>query len=142
MFESALLCLALGLYHEARSEPLAGQLGVAFVVMNRVDDPRYPNSICGVVKEGRTYSWNKSVMIKHQCQFSFFCDGLSDIPQDKTAWINAQILASNVLSGTYINFMEGSTNYHTTQVHPLWADSNTTTKVAQVGQHIFYRWEK
>jgi N-acetylmuramoyl-L-alanine amidase len=140
MFESAVLCLALGIYHEARSEPLAGQLAVSFVVMNRVDDSRYPNSICGVVTQGRTYKWNPKVMIKHQCQFTFFCDGFSDKPRDGHAWDNAQYLASNVLSGVYPNFMEGATHYHATYVQPDWAE--TKTKVGQVGHHIFYRWEK
>jgi|TARA_R110000782_G_scaffold200584_2_gene289393 N-acetylmuramoyl-L-alanine amidase len=139
MFESALLCLALGLYHEARSEPLVGQLSVGFVVMNRVDDSRYPDSICEVVKQGRTHPNNPNVMLRHQCQFSFFCDGLNDTPKNLPAWNHSIILASQILGGQYKNTSEGATHYHANYVSPTWADESKM--IAQVGTHIFYRLE-
>ena len=52
MILEAIVCLALNIYHEARGEPPEGQLGVGWVVLNRVDDPRFPDSVCGVVLEG------------------------------------------------------------------------------------------
>ena len=61
--------------------------GVTAVVLNRVNDDRFPNTICEVVKEGPTRkSWKDptvKIPIKHRCQFSWFCDGLSDKPKNK-----------------------------------------------------------
>ena len=45
-------CLAKNMYYEARSQGLAGQLAVSLVVLNRVKDNRYPNTICEVVHQG------------------------------------------------------------------------------------------
>lgn len=142
MFEIPVLCLAAAIYWEARSEPLVGQLGVAFVILNRVDDERYPDSVCGVVTQGRTQKWNPKIMIRHACQFSFFCDGLDDSPKDMDAWVSAQVLASNVMEGDHRNFMEGATHYHTDYVSPKWARSESTQRIVKVGTHIFYRLEK
>ena len=47
-----LYCLAQNIYFESKSEPLAGQYAVADVVLNRVQDTRFPNTICEVVREG------------------------------------------------------------------------------------------
>ena len=58
MFAEALVCLALNIYHEARDQPFIGQVAVAQVVMNRVHDDRYPNTVCEVVKQSPTYSWS------------------------------------------------------------------------------------
>ena len=75
-------CLAENVYHEARNQPKVGQMAVMSVTLNRVNDPRYPNTICGVTKQGPTRpSWqDETVMIpiKHKCQFSWYCDGKSD----------------------------------------------------------------
>ena len=69
MFEAALVCLALNIYHEARDQPFIGQVAVAQVVMNRVDDPRYPDTVCEVVEQGPTYSWTDDFPVRHRCQF-------------------------------------------------------------------------
>ena len=45
-------CLAENVYHEARGESIAGMLAVALVVKNRVENVRYPNTYCDVIKEG------------------------------------------------------------------------------------------
>ena len=78
-------CLALNMYHEARGQGTAGLLAVSSVVMNRVKDERFPNTICEVVKQGPTReSWKKNgtyYPIKHRCQFSWYCDGVKDDPQ-------------------------------------------------------------
>ena len=50
--EPELYCLAINIYHEARADHIAGQYAVADVVLNRVQDTRYPNTICEVVKQG------------------------------------------------------------------------------------------
>ena len=63
-------CLARAVYFESRSESDLGQLAVAKVILNRVKDPNYPKSICGVVYQGSGS--------RNSCQFSFACDGLPD----------------------------------------------------------------
>ena len=55
MFETisaAFLCLAMNVYHEAKNQPFEGQVAVAQVVLNRVEDKRFPNTICEVVEQG------------------------------------------------------------------------------------------
>ena len=84
-----LRCLALNIYYEARGSNLADKAGVADVVLNRVKDTRYPNTICEVVHQGKQKpSWkdpNVMVMVRHMCQFSWYCDGKADTPQDEDA---------------------------------------------------------
>ena len=93
-------CLAKNIYFEARNQSTAGQIAVSHVVMNRVKSPRYPNTICGVVEQGLTSRWwkkehGKTVMLKNKCQFSWYCDGLSDEPKEPTTWKNALIVAKD-----------------------------------------------
>ena len=75
-------CLAKNMYYEARNQGTAGRLAVSNVVLNRVDDKRFPNTVCEVVEQGPVReSWKKNgVMypIRHTCQFSRFWDGKSD----------------------------------------------------------------
>ena len=72
-------CLAKNMYFEARGQGTAGVLAVSFVVLNRVNDHRFPNTICEVVYQAITRpSWknkNKRYPIKNRCQFSWYCDG-------------------------------------------------------------------
>lgn len=123
-------CLALNIYWEARSEPLEGQLAVAGVTMNRVADSRFPDRICDVVKESR------SRYRLHGCQFSWWCDGKKDDPQELTAWRSAQQVARLYLAGIYDDPTRDAKWYHADYVSPVWADRlNRTT---QIGRHIFY----
>ena len=104
-----LACMARNIYFEAKSEPLAGQYAVADVVLNRVNDTRYPNSICEVVREGPIKeSWKTRQHadlpdderiyhpIKNRCQFSWYCDGKADTTRDSDAWRQAQIIAYKI----------------------------------------------
>ena len=72
MLDAALVCLATAVYFEARGEPFVGQSAVAHVVLNRVEDTRFPNDICSVVKQGPTYSWKTNFPIRNMCQFSYY----------------------------------------------------------------------
>jgi N-acetylmuramoyl-L-alanine amidase len=132
-------CLAKNIYFEARSDSLAGQVAVADVTLNRVHSADYPNTICGVVKQGRQDS--NGNMIRHQCQFSWYCDGKSDrIPNISTndAWWAALDLASNMyFNNTYRGITEGCTHYHATYVSPAWA--RKLQLVGRIGSHVFYR---
>ena len=145
ILETAFLCLALNTYHEAKNQSMIGQIATAQVVMNRVEDSRYPNTVCEVVKQGPTRtSWkdpSKRIPVKHRCQFSWYCDGKSDIPKNRKAWKKAQDYAYLVLNNRIqIDVTEGATHYHATYVKPAWA--KTKTRTARIESHIFYRWEK
>ena len=135
----AILCLALNVYHEAKNQPFIGQVAVAQVVMNRVYDERYPNTVCEVVEQGPTYSWKPDFPIRNRCQFSWYCDGLSDPPKEKDACDNAIMVANSVYYGNFEDFVEGATHYHAYYVTPEWASAKTY--ITRIEDHIFYRWD-
>ena len=145
ILETAFICLALNTYHEAKNQSTVGQIATAQVVMNRVEDKRFPNTVCEVVKQGPTRpSWedpNKESPIRHRCQFSWYCDGKSDVPKNEKAWRKAQDVAFLVLYDKIkLDVTEGATHYHATYVKPAWA--KTKKRTTQIEKHIFYRWEK
>ncbi|QND59203.1 cell wall hydrolase [Mesorhizobium huakuii] len=123
-------CLANGIYFEARSESVRGQAAVAQVILNRVRNPAYPNSICGVVYQND--SWF------NRCQFSFACDGRKKRIDDPVAYKTAQDIAMAVTAGKiFIPEVGSSTHYYAQYVHPGWA--RTMQKMTKIGLHIFYR---
>lgn len=125
----AVACFAAVIYFEARSEPLDAQMAVAEVVINRMHHPDFPDTICAVVKEHRT-----PVSRPWACQFSFYCDGKSDVPTDDAAWLIAQKLAVQALSGATLG--HGAVYYHTVDVSPAWR--HNLTEVGVIGSHVFY----
>ena len=132
-------CMALNIYYEARGSSLADRAGVADVVLNRVNDTRYPNTICEVVKQGVKHS--NGQMKRNKCQFSWYCDGKADKPQNEDLWVDAQTLAWNIVeNGKHRGLTEGATHYHATYVNPRWA--KTLQLVGRIGAHIFYRWNQ
>ena len=131
-------CLALNIYYEARGSNLADRVAVADVVLNRVQDTRYPNTICEVVYQGRKDA--NGNMKRNQCQFSWYCDGKADRPGDEDRWIEAQTLAYQMIRfDDFRGISEGATHYHATYVSPSWA--RDFQMVGRIGAHIFYRWE-
>lgn len=131
-------CLAQNIYFEARGSNFADKVSVADVVLNRAQDRRYPETVCGVVSQGRQDSSGN--MIRNQCQFSWYCDGKSDIPEDEDAWEEAMLIAWNMIHrGRYRGLTEGATHYHATYVKPDWAEDFQL--VGRIGDHIYYRQE-
>ncbi len=124
-------CLATAIYFEARGESVKGELAVAQVVINRLKNPAYPNTICGVVYQNKD--------MRDACQFSFACDGIKDRITDMTAWRRAQELARRVVTeDNWWNADVGSaTHYHANYVKPRWA--RTMKKMDKIGHHIFYK---
>ena len=125
-------CLAEAIYFEARSESEQGQTAVAQVVLNRLKNPTYPNTTCGVVYQNKHK--------RNRCQFSFACDGIPERITDKRAWTDAQALANRMLGDKktlYMSAIGASTHYHATYVRPRWA--RKMTKMEKIGRHIFYR---
>ena len=130
--------MALNMYHEAKNQSMLGQIAVGQVVMNRVEDNRFPDNVCDVITEAVTYKGtNKPVL--HKCQFSWWCDGKSDRPQDEEAWERALLLASGVYLDKLHDFVEGSTHYHAIYVLPDWHESKQY--VVRINDHVFYKWE-
>lgn len=122
-------CLAKAVYFEARSESELGQLAVAKVVLNRVKDPNYPKTICGVVYQGSDR--------RNSCQFSFACDGVADEVKSKAAWDRSKKIAQKALDGDQtIRVIGAATNYHADYVRPKWAKE--MRKLIKIGRHIFY----
>lgn len=130
-------CMALNVYYEARGSNLADQYAVADVVLNRVEDTRYPDTICDVVHDGYRVG-------RRDCQFSWYCDGKSDNPQDSESWARASSVAWGiVMMDSYRGISEGSTHYHAHYVNPSWNRSKpgfSITRMGRIGDHIFYRW--
>lgn len=131
-------CMALNVYYEARGSNLADKYAVSDVVLNRVKDTRYPNTICEVVKQGLQDADGN--MRRNKCQFSWYCDGKADIPHNEDLWKESQIVAWSIITwDKHRGITEGATHYHATYVNPRWA--STLQLVGRIGAHIFYRWE-
>lgn len=131
-------CLAQNIYYEARGSNRADRIAVADVVLNRVQDTRYPDTICDVVRQGRKLA--DGSMKRNACQFSWYCDGKSDWPRDTDAWVDAQMIAYNMLQhGQGRGLTEGADHYHADYVDPSWA--RNLQLVGRIGVHVFYRWE-
>lgn len=136
--ENALECMTKNIYFESGTESWTGKLAVGRVVLNRVGDSRFPDTVCGVVYEARTDANGNPR--RNKCQFSWYCDGKHDRPQDQDRWVEAQGIAWNMVEeGKYRGITEGATHYHATYVNPRWA--KTLQLVGRIGAHIFYRWE-
>jgi len=118
-------CLAENIYYEAGWEPPSGQLAVALVTLNRVNDPRFPKDICNVVKQ----------KTQGMCQFSWFCEPL----KPKNQYVYRKNL--EVALYAYANYeriqdlTQGAIYYHADYVNPRWKLEKTTT----IGRHIFYK---
>jgi hypothetical protein len=123
-------CLAIAVYYEARSESELGQLAVAKVILNRVRDPGYPKTICGVVYQGADRG--------HGCQFSFACDGRAEQPRSGKDWQEAKQIANRAMDGEAdVKIISTATHYHADYVQPRWA--GTMKRLIKIGRHIFYR---
>lgn len=126
-------CLAEVVYYESRSESTKGQMAVAFTVLNRVKSPKFPKSICKVVKQSKK---------KGIYQFSYLADKkLLSRSKEKEAWKKAQKVALDAVflyeSGS--DFTKGADHYHTTKVSPDWSRSPKMKKVKVIQNHIFYK---
>ena len=122
-------CLAEALYFEARGESPTGQVAVAEVILNRRDSGAYPDSVCGVVRQGTGE--------RYRCQFSYHCDGIADAIGDREAWDQVGRVARVMIDGAPRELTAGAMFYHTRAVSPSWSDVFAET--AEIGAHVFYR---
>ncbi len=122
-------CLSEALYFEARGESVKGQFAVAEVVLNRVDSPKFPDTVCAVINQGTGR--------RFQCQFTYRCDGRKETITDRVAWEEVGKVARIVLDGKKRDLTGGATYYHARSVRPRWARKFSRT--AAIGAHFFYR---
>lgn len=125
-------CLALNIFHEARSESEKGQKAVASVTLNRVDSKRYPDTVCEVVYQKR---WD-TIRKRYVSQFSW--TEFDEPPSLKSKpWYRAWRIAEESYRSSDKQRLEGALYYHARRIRPSWA--RTKTPVARIGRHIFYR---
>ncbi|PWJ85476.1 spore germination cell wall hydrolase CwlJ-like protein [Pseudaminobacter salicylatoxidans] len=123
-------CLATAIYFEAQGESPKGQAAVAQVILNRVRNPAYPNTICRVVYQNDNW--------RNRCQFSFACDGRKKVVTSRKHYKIAEEIALAVTAGKiFLPEVASSTHYYAAYVNPGWA--RTMEKMKRIGLHIFYR---
>ena len=129
-------CLALNIYFEAAVESTAGKLAVAQVTLNRVKSKRYPSTICRVIYEG-VHTPN-GFPVKNRCQFSWYCDGKMDIPNEGNARRQSQEVAEYVLKNPkMLDITDSATHYHADYIpSPRWASARD--KTVKIDTHIFF----
>lgn len=157
-----LVCLAENIYFEARDESIHGKVAVASVTRNRVQSKNFPNTYCGVVKQGKhRESWKTKqdptlkpeerqyIPIRNRCEFSWYCDGKPDrvwielrdgteLEANRTAWRDSVYVALMTLADEVKDNTGGATYYFNPNlVYPSWAESMTHTRT--VGNHSFYK---
>ena len=154
-------CMAQNIYFEGRAEPMLGKIAIAHVVMNRIEDKRWPNTVCEVVKQGpvrESWKTKKDPTLakedrvyyprKHRCQFSWYCDGERDmlwvtykdgtiIPENMTAWRDSVHVALFVMNDKWsMDPTDGATFYYNPHIaNPGWAGKYTETAI--IGNHRF-----
>ena len=130
-----LQCLSKNIYFEAAVESTAGKIAVAQVTMNRVRSTRFPDTICKVVYEGPHYASGHPK--RNRCQFSWYCDGKIDTPNESPAWRVSQKVAEYVIrTPSLLDITDGATHYHATYIDaPRWAHQKRVNMT--IDQHIF-----
>jgi spore germination cell wall hydrolase CwlJ-like protein len=116
-----LQCLAAGVYYEAKSEPLAGQLAVAEVILNRTTSGRFPTSVCGVLAQ--------------RGQFSFVRGGKVPTPPANAQWRKALAVAKVAQKDLWETEADEALYFHATHARPGWGKP----RLVKIGNHIFYR---
>jgi len=147
------ICLVENIYFESKGESMRGKIAVGIVTLNRLKDPRYPKTICEVVKQGPVReSWktrsdpNLSAdsriynPIRHRCQFSWWCDGYKERIKYDENWIDSVKAAKSALTGKYDDLVGEATHYHAVYVTPEWA--NRLRFIVQIDNHRFYEYPK
>ena len=128
-----LYCMTEAIYFEARGEEYAGQVAVGNVIFNRVESSKFPDTVCEVVHQGRKY---KGHMVKHKCQFSYYCDGRPERIRDKDAFLTATKAATAAMTESVVVLQE-AIHYHTVDVNPEWG--KRLEYLGRIGKHEFYK---
>jgi spore germination cell wall hydrolase CwlJ-like protein len=129
--ELDLTCMATNIYYEASGQSFAGKVAVGMVVLNRVQNPLFPKTVCGVIYDAN----------ENGCQFSWTCSGTDRIvDRNSFDWRTSMKAAQNLLSkekAALLDITEGALFFHATSVRPDW--SNKRKKLVKIDDHIFYK---
>lgn len=128
------------MYWEVRDMNYRGMMAVSLVVINRMKDDRWPSTACGVIKH-----YKQEVLTLNLCQFSWYCDGKSDVPHEHEIkhYNFALMIAGAMLDpdcgmdGCIDDFTNGAVLYHSHNVKPDW-DYSKTTRTYWDPYHLFY----
>jgi len=126
--DDAITCLARTIYWEARGEAIVEMEAIANVVMNRLGHDGFPNTICGVVRQGREQG---------SCQFSWWCDGRSDRAKEDDPYAIAKEIARNALNRQLPDRTGGALYFHQRKSTPGWAAEYART--VEIGEFRFYK---
>ena len=153
--EREIQCLARNIFYESASEPTEGKVAVGLVTLNRTADPRFPNDVCGVVKQKTVLTRTKTVVKETAtifgpkkvqetktvetpvCQFSWNCHRVKKPKEDDPRWIESQQIAQELANGGFEQYRvkyADAKHFHAVYVKPGWKNK----RVARVGNHIFY----
>jgi N-acetylmuramoyl-L-alanine amidase len=129
-------CMSKNIYFEAAIESTAGKMAVAQVTMNRVNSPKFPNTVCAVITQGKHHA--NGFPVRDRCQFSWYCDGKGDDPHKGKMWRESELVAEYVLSTpTLMDITDGATHYHANYIDsPRWAVPSR--KTVAIDTHIFF----
>ena len=155
MSEREIQCLARNIFYESASEPTEGKVAVGLVTLNRTADPRFPNDVCGVVRQKTVLTKTKTVVTETAglfgpkkvqetkkvetpvCQFSWNCHAVKKPKEDDPRWIQSQEIARELADGGFEQYRlkyADAKHFHAVYVKPGWKNK----RIARVGNHIFY----
>ncbi|MGH8381310.1 cell wall hydrolase [Pseudomonas sp.] len=126
--DDAITCMARSIYWESKGGKAADMEAVASVVMNRLGHDGFPDTVCGVVKQGSETG---------NCQFSWWCDGRSDSVQEETRYAIAKEIARKALNRQLDDRTRGALYFHDRRVSPDWA--RAYVKTTETGDFLFYK---
>jgi len=129
-------CMSKNIYFEAAVESTAGKIAVGQVVLNRMSSVKFPNTVCGVITQGKHYK--NGFPIRDRCQFSWYCDGKHDVPFKGKLWKKSVEVARFLLKDReHVDITDGATFYHADYIpDPKWAKN--VRKTVKIDRHIFY----
>ena len=132
---TAMMCMALNIYHESRSEPLTGQHAIAQVTFNRAG--RDPNKVCDVVFKPRQFSWANPLTTVGKRERERLATKF--VPRENKAWELAKVVAKMTIEGQVQDFTQGATHFHVVNIRPFWSHSYERIRLVGAGRHLFYR---
>lgn len=126
--DGAITCLARAIYWEANRKDNAEMEAIAHVVMNRLGHKGFPNTVCGVVKQGHEQG---------ACQFSWWCDDRADDAWEVEPYSHAKAIAGKALNRQLKDTTDGAMYFHNRKIAPNW--STEYVKTVEIGEHVFYK---
>jgi spore germination cell wall hydrolase CwlJ-like protein len=133
--EADVYCLTRNAYYEAKGDSQMSQIAVTHVVLNRLNDPKFPKKACEVV-----YQKNRTDADSTVCQFSWYCDKrMMGRVIDPIGWEDSYKAVTKAIKIYYnkgVDVTEGSTFYHANYVNPGW---HRLERVTVIGSHIYYK---